>query len=510
LELKGETTLQIFGGWRGRVAALSVAGIACGALGAPAAYADAPVDPPTITTPTDGSPAAGDLTVSALAPAGATQLQFNLGGVLALVEVIDGVASTTLSTYSLANGEHLLTAVGCNVDECGAVSAEPVSVLVQNPAISAVKYSPFSPNGDRRRDTVAISYTLPAESSVRFSIRDALGGTVFETAESVRPAGTTTVVWNGKNTAGAVVGGGRYTARIDTTRSVGATALSAYATASVVVDKVAPSLTSPSGAKTRFYPYREGYRDYFQPAITTNETATLWLRVYTSGGKLIRTLSLGTKPKGRHAAAWNGRLASGKAVPAGTYLFSWMARDVSGNQRLTGKSSFTLSWQRAVLRSGSTTVTAAASRFYSLVGSCSLVRSASEVAAGALELRSNGKAQDAEPGQVVCDPSLANFDLAQTRHRVRLPVREYKSLTVKVNGSDAYGFGTGTFAVHYPNAKVATSRSVPAGLGTYSAAAVGAAAVDRYGYLRWRMTTRQGHSWAPRKFAVSFSWWVRV
>lgn len=500
--------MKIFGGWRGRVAALAVAGVACGALGAPPAQAAAPVDPPTITTPTDGSPAAGELTVSALAPADATQVQFSLGGLPALVDVVDGVASTTLSTYALANGEHLLTAVGCNLDECGSLSAEPVSVHVQNPAVTAVNYSPFSPNGDRRRDTVSVSYTLPAESSVRFSIQDALGGTVYQTSEAVRPAGVTTVVWNGKTTAGTVVASGSYTARIDTTRSVGepATVLSAYATATVVVDKVAPSLTSPSGAKTTFYPYREGYRDYFQPAITTNETSALWLRIYTARGSLIRTVSLGTAAKGRRTGSWNGRLASGKTVAAGTYLFAWLSQDVAGNRRATSKSSFTLSWQRAVLRSGSTAATAAASRSSTSVGSCSLVRTASEVAAGALELRSNGKEQDG----IACDSTTATFDLAQTRHRVRLAVREYKSLTVTVYGSDAYGFGTGTLSVHYPSGKTATSREVPKDLGSYAAAAVGGAAVDRYGYLRWRMTTTQGHSWAPRKFTVKYSWWVRV
>jgi flagellar hook assembly protein FlgD len=502
--------VQIYGGWRGRVAALAVAGVTCGVLGAPAAYADAPVEPPTITTPTDGSPAAGDLTVSALAPAGATHVQFNIGILGAYVDVTDGVATTTLSTYQLANGDNLLTAVGCNADGCGSLSAEPVSVLVQNPAITAVSYSPFSPNGDGRRETVSVSYSLPAESTVTFSVRDALGAEVYATAAVVRPAGTTTVVWNGKNTAGTVVPHGRYTARIDTTRSVGdpaaPTVLSAYATRSVVVDKIAPYLTSPSGAKTTFFPYREGYRDYFQPAITTNETATLWLRIYTSGGKLVRTLSLGTKAKGRHSGSWNGRLASGTKLPAGTYLFAWIARDVAGNQRTTGKSSFKLSWQKAVLRSTSKTVTAAASRYSTVVGSCSLVRTASEVASGALELRSNGKEQDG----VACDSSTSTFDLASTRHRLLVSVREYKSLKVTVYGSDAYGFGTGTLSVHNPSGSVAASRSLPKDLGSYAAPVVGAAAVDRYGYLRWRMTTRQGHSWAPRKFTVAYSWWVRV
>jgi hypothetical protein len=37
------------------------------------------------------------------------------------------------------------------------------------------------------------------------------------------------------------------------------------------------------------------------------------------------------------------------------------------------------------------TLTAAASRTATYVGSCSIVRSATDVAAGALELRSNGK-----------------------------------------------------------------------------------------------------------------------
>lgn len=506
--------MQNFGQWRARIAACTVIGVACAGLGMPAASAAAPVDPPVITTPADLAVAAGDLVVSAQAPAGATHVQFQLAHVDplldsttdAFVDVVDGVATTTLSTYTLKNGDHLLTAVGC-ADLCGEAAAD-VMVSVQNPTITAVKYSPFSPNADRRRDTVALTYSLPADSSVAFSIRNALGATVYSTPAAPRPAGLTTVTWNGRNSSGAVVPAGTYTARIDTTRTVGdpATTLTAYATKPVVVDLVAPYLTSPSGARRTFFPYREGYRDYFQPAITVNETAALTLRIYTSTGKWVRTLPLGYKAKGRRTASWNGRKADGTKLRAGTYLFAWTVRDVAGNERRTGRSSFKLSWQRAVLRSASKKLAATSSRYGTYVGSCSLVRTAAEIAAGALELRSNGKAQDG----VDCDGAAAGFDIAQTRHRISLPAAEYKAIRVTVTGSDAYGFGTGTLSVHYPSGRTATARSLPKTLGSYPANVVGPGVRSSTGYVRWRVTAREGHSWSPRTFTVAYSWWVRI
>jgi hypothetical protein len=45
------------------------------------------------------------------------------------------------------------------------------------------------------------------------------------------------------------------------------------------------------------------------------------LRVYTPGGRLIRTLTSGWTQAGRHDAVWDGNDASGRPVAPGAYLY---------------------------------------------------------------------------------------------------------------------------------------------------------------------------------------------
>jgi len=55
--------------------------------------------------------------------------------------------------------------------------------------------------------------------------------------------------------------------------------------------------------------------DFFLEAVSVVE-----LDVYDVAGRRVRTLFVGTLPAGEHAARWDGRDASGSAVPSGAYF----------------------------------------------------------------------------------------------------------------------------------------------------------------------------------------------
>src|SRR5665811_946347 len=73
---------------------------------------------------------------------------------------------------------------------------------------------PISPNGDGVGDSATVTYTLPVSSKVTASIWS--GSRLVKTyAEASYPAGTRSFTWDGKDSGGAVVGDGTYTAKID-------------------------------------------------------------------------------------------------------------------------------------------------------------------------------------------------------------------------------------------------------------------------------------------------------
>jgi hypothetical protein len=232
------------------------------------------------------------------------------------------------------------------------------------------------------------------------------------------------------------------------------------------------------------------------------------VRIYTSANRYLRAVPVGSKPAGRWSAAWNGRLVNGTRVPDGTYKFRWVATDTAGNTSYSALYPVGINWRRAVLKKGTKTLTASASRTSSYVGSCSIVRTATDVAPGALELRSNGKEQDG----VACNTAAAGFDIARTYNRWQLPnVTRVHSITVVARGGDQYSLGgVATLSVQAPAGGMLKTKLLSGPLASYSAPAVGANALDRYRYLRWRMDTRRGDSWTAHSFTVNYSWWVLV
>jgi flagellar basal-body rod modification protein FlgD len=58
--------------------------------------------------------------------------------------------------------------------------------------------------------------------------------------------------------------------------------------------------------------------------------ATVTAIIQDSGGRTVRTLSLGSKPAGTSDLGWDGRDTGGNRVPAGSYAVTLVAKDAAG------------------------------------------------------------------------------------------------------------------------------------------------------------------------------------
>jgi hypothetical protein len=75
--------------------------------------------------------------VSPTASADTTVVEFSLASVFVTASVdANGVAKAVISTYSLPNGVHELSAAGCNAEGCAPLGAEILDVVVGNPKLA--------------------------------------------------------------------------------------------------------------------------------------------------------------------------------------------------------------------------------------------------------------------------------------------------------------------------------------------------------------------------------------
>jgi len=298
---------------------------------------------PAITSPTASQTLTGSATFTATAPG---------GGVAFLVDGVsrgfDATAPYEL-TYPislLSDAVHTIQARSCSAT--GIECAGPLSPIVTftsgslHPRITAVSPALFSPNGDGRYDTTKLTYYLPDTEYARFQVRNAAGTIVRgPNVLGTLSAGTRSLIWNGLLNGGARAGNGTYTLEISTARG----SLRGSATAQVVVDRTAPTLTSITGSGARFYPYPDGYRDTFAPTFTLNDRATVTMTVRTVGGAVVRSIS-GARAAGRTTIAWNGKNTAGSRVAAGTYYWTLTAQDIAGNRRISSRYSVIVNLKR--------------------------------------------------------------------------------------------------------------------------------------------------------------------
>ncbi|MDQ1699012.1 MAG: serine protease, partial [Frankiaceae bacterium] len=306
---------------------------------------------PAITSPTSGQSVGGTFAVTATAPG---------GGVAVLVDGtrrgFDGSApySIPINWSAYADGTHTVSAVSCDQTGtvCNGPAAPAVSFVVKSlhPSISGA-ISPFSPNGDGRRDSSTLVLHIADTETAVWRVYNASNVAVV----SVRSLGTLakgdhSFVWNGRSSSGSLVPNGAYTIVVSTTARVSGSTLVGTASRSVRVDTVAPSITAVRGANSRVYPVKDGYRDSVTLGATVSEPGSLTARIYNPAGALVRTLVLSAPGAGAYSIGWTGRSASGALLPAGAYHFAITAADVAGNRRTTSRYAVTVSLAKLVTK----------------------------------------------------------------------------------------------------------------------------------------------------------------
>ncbi|QGN57668.1 S8 family serine peptidase [Nostocoides sp. HKS02] len=380
---------------------------------------------PQVTSPTPSQLLTGNATFTASAPGGA--VAFLVDGVR---RGLDYAAPYTLasSMSALSDGTHTLTVVSCSATgSCNGPVSSPVTfrALSLHPRFSSVWPNLFSPNGDGRLDSSKATYILPDTEVVRFAVFNAAGAVVRgPVALGTQLAGTHSATWNGVLNTGARAPSGTYRLGIITSRATPSMTLWGSILATVVVDQIAPTMSSISGSGSGFYPYPDHYRDSFAPSLTLSERATVTMTVRTSSGALVRAFSANL-PAGRTSIAWNGRNSAGALVPASTYYWTLTAQDPAGNRRGSARYSVWTSSRRLLTKTA--TLTRSGAQFTS---------------AGGTDLSCAGAdptVSDFAPNGVwlsnVCDPSTNGGQVAAAVYSFTLPSAiGYTSLRV-----DAYG-----------------------------------------------------------------------
>ena len=326
---------------------------------------------PTITAPADGSTQTGDqIRVSATAPDGAA-VRFQVDGT-SLRATATAPYTAALPLESLSNGAHTVTAVLCRVDgtRCDTGNVARTGVVVQrlHPGITGLSTDQLSPNGDGRSDTTTVRYRLEARQAATFRVIDAVGKVVARRNLGIQPAGVHTMVWDGRS-AGTRVRDGAYRVQV----AVSSGSQRGLAGRALTVDTTAPALGKVTRSSPTVLPVRDGYLDRVALSTTLRERVRSVALEVRSSGRLVRAVNrtgVGAKPV---TLVWNGRDRSGRIVPAGGYTASLVVTDAAGNRRASAGTALTVSAQRLLRRSGSTTVTARGSLTETFFDDCSLV-----------------------------------------------------------------------------------------------------------------------------------------
>jgi subtilase family serine protease/flagellar hook assembly protein FlgD len=115
------------------------------------------------------------------------------------------------NTYGL-EGDYTIRVTATDGAEHTAEERVPVILGGQVVVISDLRAtpSPFSPNGDGRRDDAAVRLSLEGEARLRLTIRAAGGAVVRTLSDTVRSPGTIALTWDGWSDSGSVAPDGPY------------------------------------------------------------------------------------------------------------------------------------------------------------------------------------------------------------------------------------------------------------------------------------------------------------
>ncbi|MCX7922987.1 MAG: S8 family serine peptidase [Clostridia bacterium] len=218
----------------------------------------------------------------------------------------------------------------------GTITIDKIAPIISGISISP---DPFVPN---EANTTTISYTLSEDAKATVSVYTATNALV-KTLESAvsKSAGSNTVEWNGKNSAGNLVNDGTYVVKIDAVDNANIKAV--QQTKSFNIQRNNSAFSSVSDSPD---PFKVTGTSVNIIKFTALFNSTVVLKIYDSSNAEVRTLINGPVTAGAKSITWNAKDNSGVIVPDGVYTYKLQAFDLSNN--LLGETSGTITTDKTV------------------------------------------------------------------------------------------------------------------------------------------------------------------
>ncbi len=229
--------------------------------------------------------------------------------------VADGVYTVTVSAADAWQNH------GSDFRATIAVDSGPAQLASLAPAATTV--TAFSPNGDRYRDTVALTATLSEPGSLAVGVRDR-NGTTLRAWTLPTSGAPTSVAWDGRDANGNLVPDGRYLVSVTPVDAGGNAGTPQERTVSVVTGLGWVASSAPV-----FYPQD---RDALAPTTTLSFTLarpmTVTWTLRDAAARIIDThLAATPLPAGAQTWIFDGRRSDGTMLPPGRYLSYVTASD---------------------------------------------------------------------------------------------------------------------------------------------------------------------------------------
>ncbi|GHV87972.1 cell envelope biogenesis protein OmpA [Spirochaetia bacterium] len=277
--------------------------------------------------PSAGGPAAGGPTAAGTASGGATVVR---------TIRMSGEPSATLRWEGLTDagslapdGEYTyqLSAVDPAGNSGRSNTIRFTLSTADTPVLLSTDYRAFSPNGDRVRDTIALTPQLQVNTGIaswKVEVLNASGTPVrtFEGQNSMPAA----IPWDGRiAAAGGMAPDGTYRARVEVRYAAG--------NQRTVESRPFTLDTTPPRAEiaapyTIFSPNGDGVKDEIPINVRSEGNDTWEAAITDSKGTVIQSWTwTGAAPK----ITWDGKDSSGNSAPDGTYRVSLSSTDEAGN-----------------------------------------------------------------------------------------------------------------------------------------------------------------------------------
>ena len=313
-------------------------------------HVQVPEIPTTVTitvpdSPIPAGPITATVTISPVPPSGTIQVWTTLNGTVYPAIEPDGSMDVPIGTFGA--GDYIVSAFYEGDARYGSSNSSASFSVLNSSSISIATNRTSAVQGEL---PVTLTATLAPTGSGTNTVTflDDVGGVVQEFG----PYTVDTSTWTVTYTSSALrVGVHAITARFDGVPGLLLPATSNPLAVTVVADTTVH--TTFTRSLSTFYAYKDGYKDSVTLSGVLDEKATVTVRIYSSGGSLKRTYSLGWKGPGAFSASWNGRTATGTAVSAGTYTVKGSFKDVTGHAR-TITTYVTVSWRQVTWKTGAT------------------------------------------------------------------------------------------------------------------------------------------------------------